>query len=109
MRSTRPLFFTLICKVRILPLGARLRSRTSTAVASLHTQTRRKDELTNSSTEATKEGIEGLLWGEVVSYWSRFPIAGLTPYRRDKRKEVMESNEDVAALLARASTYVVSS
>jgi hypothetical protein len=70
MRSTRPLFFTLIRKARILPLGARLRSRTGTAVTSLHAQTCRKDKLTNSGTEATEEGIEGLLWGGVVSHWS---------------------------------------
>lgn len=61
MRSTRPLLFTLIRKARILPLRARLRSRTSTTIASLHAQTRRKDKLANSSTEATEEGIEGIV------------------------------------------------
>lgn len=67
MRSTRPLLFTLICKARILPLRARLRSRTSTAIASLHAQTRRKNKLTNRSTEATQEGIEGLCGRERLS------------------------------------------
>lgn len=61
MRITRPLLLTLIIrKARVFTLRARLGSRTSTAVASLHPQTCREDELTNSSTEATEESIERL-------------------------------------------------
>jgi hypothetical protein len=60
MRSTRPLLLTLICKPRILPLRARLGPESTPTITSLHTQTSRQDELANSSTETTKEGVEGL-------------------------------------------------
>lgn len=60
MRSTRPLLFALLIrKPRILPLRTGL-ARHRTAGTSLHAQTGRKNELTDSGAETAQEGVEGL-------------------------------------------------
>jgi hypothetical protein len=107
MRSTRPLLFTLICKTRILPLRARLRYRPSTAITSLHAQTRRKNELTNSSTETTKEGIEGLMGGILLVMYVFSSASHTRRIDQGSRRENAK-NCFLKQHLLGASTYVVS-
>lgn len=59
MRDRTTLILTITSKPRILPLRAGL-ALLSTCRASLHTQTSREDELTDSSAETAQEGVEWL-------------------------------------------------